>query len=365
MTGRPAIPGWWILHVDMDSFLASVEIRRRPELRGRPVVVGGDGDPTRPRQVVATASYEARAYGVSSGMPMQRALRKCPDAVFLPSDHPAYDAASAEVMDLLRSFGHPVEVWRWDEAFLGARLEAPEHLAQAVRHAVHDRTGLTCAVGIGDTKERAKMVTTFAKTAPEHIYRLDSGNWISTMGDREVVELWGIGKRTAARLATHGLRTVTDLAVADRKDLAAWFGPTIGPQLRRLARGGGSRTITTEPWLARSKSRQVTFPHDLTDAAVIADHVASMARELTAEISTDGRLVTHVGVTVRTRSFFTQVKTSKLPEITSDPDIVEVGARGVLARFEISRPVRLLGVRLDLLTPASAVREAGQGGRKP
>ena len=341
----------WILHVDMDSFLAAVEVRRRPELRGRPVVVGGDGDPTRPRQVVATASYEARAYGVHSGMPMQRALRKCPDAVFLPSDHPAYESASFEVIEVLRSFGYPVEVWGWDEAFIGAQHEIPEELAHAVRAAVHGRTGLTCAVGIGDTKERAKMATTFAKSVPGHIYRLDSSNWMSTMGDRDVTELWGIGKRTATRLAAHGLRTVVDLALADREDLAAWFGPTIGPRLRILARGGGSRTVTTEPWLARSKSRQVTFPSDLTDAAAIADQVGAIARELTAEISADGRLITHVGVTVRTRTFFTQVKTGKLPEITIDPDVVEAGARQVLARFEISRPVRLLGVRLDLDMP--------------
>jgi DNA polymerase IV len=352
VTAQPEVPGWWILHVDMDSFLAAVEVRRRPELCGRPVVVGGDGDPTRPRQVVATASYEARAYGVRSGMPMQRALRKCPDAVFLPSDHPAYDAASAEVMNVLRGFGYPVEVWGWDEAFLGARLEVPDELARAVRSAVHDRTGLTCAVGIGDTKERAKMATSFAKAATEHIYRLDSTNWMSTMGNRDVVELWGIGKRTAARLAAHGLHTVTDLALADSEDLAGWFGPTIGPHLRRLARGGGSRMITTEPWLARSKSRQVTYPSDLTDTAAIADQVVAMARELTAEVTADGRLVTHVGVTVRTKTFFTQIKTGKLPEPTTDPDIVEAGARRVLARFEITRPVRLLGVRLDLLTPA-------------
>jgi DNA polymerase IV len=332
----------------MDSFLASVEVRRRPELRGRPVVVGGDGDPTRPRQVVATASYEARAYGVRSGMPMKHALRKCPDAVFLPSDHPAYDAASAEVMEVLRSFGYPVEVWGWDEAFLGARHNVPEKLARAVRTAVQDRTDLTCAVGIGDTKERAKMATRCAKAAPERVYRLDSTNWMSTMGDRDVIDLWGIGKRTAARLGVHGLRTVTDLALADRGDLAAWFGPTIGPRLRILARGGGSLTITTEPWLARSKSRQVTFPSDLTDTAVIADQVAAMARELTAEVRADHRQVTHVGVTARTRTFFTQVKTGKLPEVTTDPDIVEAGARRVLSRFEISRPVRLLAVRLDL-----------------
>jgi DNA polymerase IV len=207
-------------------------------------------------------------------------------------------------MEVVRSFGYPVEVWGWDEAFIGAGLEIPEELAHAVRAAVHDRTGLTCAVGIGNTKERAKMATSFAKTAPDHIYRLDSSNWMSTMGDRDVIELWGIGKRTAARLAAYGVRTVTDLALADRDDPAAWFGPTIGPHLRRLARGGGSRMITSEPWLARSKSRQVTFPSDLTDAAVIADEVAAMARQLTSEVSADGRLVTHVGVTVRTKTFF-------------------------------------------------------------
>jgi DNA polymerase-4 len=339
---------WWLLHVDMDSFLAAVEVRRRPELRGRPVVVGGDGDPSRPRQVVATASYEARAYGVHSGMPMQRALRKCPHAVFLPSDHPAYEAASAEVMGVLRSFGYPVEVWGWDEAFLGASCSDPEELARAIRAAVQERTRLTCAVGIGDTKERAKMATSFAKTSPEHIYRLDSSNWMSIMGDRDVDELWGIGKRTAARLVAENLRSVTALALADRDDLAATFGPTIGPRLRVLARGGSSRTITTEPWLARSKSRQVTFPSDLTDADAIGDEVAAMARDLCAAIKAEGRQVTHVGVTVRTRSFFTQVKTGKLPEVTTDPEIVQAGARAVLARFDIKRPVRLLGVRLDL-----------------
>jgi DNA polymerase IV len=115
------------------------------------------------------------------------------------------------------------------------------------------------------------MATRFAKTSAEHIYRLDSSNWIPTMGGRDVEELWGIGKRTAARLAAHGLRTVTDLALADRADLAAWFGPTIGPRLRVLARGGSSRTVTSEPWLARSKSRQVTFASDLTEPDAICD----------------------------------------------------------------------------------------------
>jgi DNA polymerase IV len=143
MSATGSDDGWWLLHVDLDQFLAAVEIRRRPELRGLPVVVGGNGDPSRPRQVVATASYEARAYGVHSGMPLRTAARKCPHAVFLPADHAVYDDASAEVMEVVRSFGHPVEVWGWDEAILGACTADPERLAADIIAAVASRTGLT------------------------------------------------------------------------------------------------------------------------------------------------------------------------------------------------------------------------------
>jgi DNA polymerase-4 len=338
----------WILHIDMDQFVAAVEIRRRPELRGRPVVVGGDGDPSRPRQVVATASYEARAFGLHSGMPLQRAYRKCPDAVFLPSDGAAYDAASREVMEVLRSFGYPVEVWGWDEAVLGCRVADPEALATRIRATVAGATGLTCAVGIGETKERAKMATVFAKASPERVYRLSSANWMQIMGGRNVVELWGIGTRTAARLAEHELRTVAQLAAADREDLAAWFGPTIGPRLRVLARGGASRTVSTEEWVPRSRSKQVTYPTDLTDPSEIADQLARLTRDVCKEVFAEGRVATHVSVVVRTSTFFTQVKTGKLLEPTTQPLIVEARARDVLARFVITRPVRLLGVRVLL-----------------
>ena len=348
---QPPEPPWWLFHVDMDSFLAAVEVRRRPELAGRPVVVGGDGYPTRPRQVVATASYEARAFGVHSGMPLARALRRCPEAVFLPSDHPAYDAASAEVMEVIRSLGHPVEVWGWDEALLGAHTAEPERLAATIRDLVPERTGLSCAVGVGDTKERAKMATGFAKPEPQRVFRLDHANWFPIMGERPTIELWGIGKRTSTRLAEHGLHTVSDLARADPAALAGWFGPTTGPRLRLLARGGGARTVSTELWVPRSKSRQLTLPTDLDDPAEIAARIDELARGLCAEVAADGRVVTHVAVVVRTATFFTQVKTGKLAEATTDPDLVSGGARRVLGRFEIRRPVRLLGVRLDLAPP--------------
>ncbi|MET0692413.1 MAG: DNA polymerase IV [Propionibacteriaceae bacterium] len=341
-------PDQWILHVDMDQFVAAVEIRRRPELRGLPVVVGGDGDPRRPRQVVATASYEARAFGLRSGMPLPLALRKCPDAVFLPTDHAAYDEASAEVMEVLRSFGYPVEVWGWDEAVLGCRVADPEALAAEIRVAVLAETGLTCAVGIGETKERAKMATVFAKASPDRVYRLSSANWMTVMGDRDVTELWGIGTRTAARLAQHELRTVAQLAVADREELASWFGPTIGPGLRVLARGGASRTVSTEERVARSRSKQVTYPTDLTDPAEIAGQIAALTQDVCREVFAEGRVATHVSVVVRTSTFYTRIKTGKLPEPTTDAAVVLAGAQTVLERFEITRPIRLLGVRVVL-----------------
>ena len=156
----------WVLHLDLDQFIAAVEVRRRPELRGLPVIVGGDGNPDRPRQVVATASYEARRSGVDSGMPLRTAARRCPDAVFLPMDRAAYDAASDEVWAVVRELPVTVEVWGWDEGFLGTDAPDPLALAREARALVHARTGLTCCIGIGDNKLTAKLATGFAKAPP-------------------------------------------------------------------------------------------------------------------------------------------------------------------------------------------------------
>ncbi len=336
----------WVLHVDLDQFLAAVEVLRHPELAGRPVVVGGDGDPSRPRQVVATASYEAREYGVRSGMPLIRARRLCPDAVFLPSDRPAYDAASAEVMDTLRSLPVVVEVWGWDEAFLGARTADPEALAQFVKQRVFDETRLTCAVGIGHTRLQAKTATGFAK--PGGIARLSRETWMETMGDRPVTALWGIGARTAERLAQMDIRTVSELAGADHHELARRFGPTIGPNLKLTGMGGHVSPLVDAPHVPRSRSRETTFERDLLDRAEMENHVAQMAQEVTDAVVAEGRLVTHVAVKVRTANFFTRTKISKLAEPSTDADEVARVALVVLDRFELDRPIRLLGVRVVL-----------------
>ena len=152
----------WVLHVDLDQFIAAVEILRRPELRGRPVVVGGDGDPAK-RGVVSTASYEAREHGVHSGLPMRTAARRLPDAVFLPVDREAYEAVSDEVMAALRGLGHVVEVMGWDEAFTAVDTADPESVARQIQATIKAATRLDCSVGIGENKLQAKLATGFGK----------------------------------------------------------------------------------------------------------------------------------------------------------------------------------------------------------
>ena len=219
----------------MDQFIAAVELLRHPELAGLPVVVGGAGDPTQ-RSVVATASYAAREFGVHSGMPMRTALKKCPDAVFLPADNPAYEAASAEVQDVLRSFDVVVEVLGWDEAFLGAETADPELLAREIQAAVLAETRLHCSIGIGDNTLRAKLATEFGK--PAGIFRLTADNWESVMFDRPTRALWGIGAKTARKLDELGLHTVRR---AGRRPIRpSWppgSGPSTGPWMVQLALG--------------------------------------------------------------------------------------------------------------------------------
>jgi DNA polymerase-4 len=339
----------WVLHVDLDQFLAAVEVRRRPELAGLPVVVGGDGNPRRPRQVVATASYEARAFGIHSGMPLGQALRRCPTAVFLPSDRPAYDAASAEVMATLRTLPATVEVWGWDEAFLGVVTNDPEAFANDVKVRVMASTGLSCAVGIGDTRLLAKTATGFAK--PGGVARLTRREWIPTMGAKPVTAIWGIGARTALRLGELGIATVEDLARSDHEQLARVFGPTIGPHLRVLGLGGDDSPIVDEPHIVRGHSKEETFTTDVVDPTMVTAQVERLARDVTAEVVADGRRVTHVAVKVRTSNFFTRTKISKLAAPTTDATEVAVAALTVLARFGELRPVRLLGVRVVLELP--------------
>jgi DNA polymerase-4 len=346
----------WILHIDLDQFLASVEMGRHPELVGLPVIVGGSGDPAEARKVVTCASYEAREFGVHAGMPLRTAARRCPDATFLPSDPEAYDAASEQVMALLRDLGHPLEVWGWDEAYLGADVDDPEALARQIREVVAAATGLSCSVGISDNKQRAKVATGFAK--PAGIYTLTDSNWMTVMGDRPVDALWGVGPKTAKKLGGLDITTVWQLAHTDAELLTSTFGPRTGLWLLLLANGGGDDTVSSEPWVPRSRSHVVTFPRDLTDRAEMDSAVTQLARQALSEVVAESRIVTRVAVTVRTNTFYTRTKIRKLDEPTTDAGVIVAAALRVLDLFELDRPVRLLGVRLELQMPGGAVDEA-------
>lgn len=336
----------WVLHVDLDQFLASVELRRRPDLVGLPVIVGGNGDPTEPRKVVTCASYEAREFGVHAGMPLRSAARRCPEATFLPSDPAAYDAASADVMALLRDLGHPLEVWGWDEAYLAAETDDPVALAEHIRTVVAAETGLSCSVGISDNKQRAKVATGFGK--PAGVFTLTDRNWMDVMGPRPVDALWGIGPKTSKKLAALGITTVRELASADAELLTGTFGPSTGLWILLLAKGGGDAEVSSQPWVPRSRSHVVTFPRDLTDINEMRSAVTDLAMHALAEIVEQGRIVTRVAVTVRTATFYTRTKIRKLAEPTVDPTVITDTATAVLGLFELDRPVRLLGVRLEL-----------------
>jgi len=334
----------WVLHVDLDQFIAAVEVLRRPELRGLPVVVGGDGDPTK-RGVVATASYEARRFGVGSGVALRTAARRCPEAVFLPVDKPAYEAVSAEVMAVLRSFDVVVEVLGWDEAFLGLVTDEPEAVAHAVQERVRERTRLDSTVGIGQNKLQAKLATGFGK--PAGVFRLTHATWFEVLGNRSPEVLWGIGAKTSKKLDALGITSVRELAAADPAALAAEFGPTIGPWLVRLGRGDDPSPVVGSPYRARSRSRETTFQRDLDDWGQVQEEVVRLARQVTQDVVAEQRPAVRVVVKVRYAPFTTSTHGQSLAAPTESQSVIEQAALAALERFTSRRSVRLLGVRAE------------------
>ena len=348
MTTTPAAPSRWVLHVDMDQFLVAVELLRRPDLVGRPVIVGGRGDPTE-RAVVSTASYEAREHGVGSGMPLRVAVRKCPDAVLLPVDRPVYEAASARVMQTLKDLpGTVVEVLGWDEAFVGVHTDDPEATAGSVRAAVLEATGLHCSVGIGDTLVRAKTATGFGK--PRGTFMLTRDTWLDVMGERPTTALWGVGPRISARLAGLGIDTVAQLASAPVEVLVAELGPSGGAHVGRLGRGGGRDWPDDTPWVARAHGHETTYQRDL-DPSEVPDALRVLAEQVVADLRSEERAAMRVHLKVRVKPFFTSTKVRKLAEPTYDVDLIAATAHELYLALGDDRPVRLLGIRGEMVPP--------------
>ena len=339
----------WVLHVDLDQFIAAVEVLRHPELRGKPVIVGGDGDPTK-RGVVSTASYEARELGVNSGMPLRTAAKKAPDAVFMAVDKEAYEAVSVEVMAVLREFSPLVEVLGWDEAFVAVESEDPESVARSIQERVLFVTDLHCTVGIGQNKIQAKLATGFGK--PAGVFRITNDSWFEILGERSTDALWGIGSKTAKKLADLGVNTVWELARSNYKELAKHFGPTTGPWLVWLARGRETSPVVGTPYVPRSRSREITFQRNIAEWDVVREEIVRLAGQVVLDVRAEDRPVVRVVVKVRYAPFITKTHGHPLAEPTMDPAAIEEGALAALDRFTERDPVRLLGVRAEFTNPA-------------
>jgi DNA polymerase-4 len=302
-------------------------------------------------------------------MPLRVAKRKCPDAIFLPVDAPAYGEASAQVMDTLRSLswgGVPVivQVMGWDEAFLGpgpghGELGEPVDMASHVMESVLAATGLHCSVGIGDNKLRAKNATDFGK--PRGTYTLTADNWLEVMGARPTQELWGIGRKTAAKVAALGFETVEQLAASDPAVLATELGPTMGPYYRRLAIGLDNGPVDPTPYVPRAHGRETTFQADLDDWAVVAEEVRTLTARVLEDINAEGRPAVRVGVKIRFAPFITVTRSLTLPEPTNQLRVLEDAAVSLLDRLDAqqrARAVRLLGVRLEMTPPPDRTAES-------
>jgi DNA polymerase IV len=341
--------GCSILHVDMDAFFASVELARRPELRGRPVVVGGAD-----RGVVLAATYEARAFGVHSAMPMAVARRACPQAIVVPPDHGRYLAVSQSVIGMLGEVTALVEQVSVDEAFLdvsGARrrLGPPTTIGAGLRRRVLAEHGITCSVGVATTKFVAKLASTHAK--PDGMLLVPAASTVAFLRTLPVGALWGVGERTEAALARWGIRTVAELADTDVAVLQAAVGKVSGAHLHDLAWGRDPRPVQPER-SERSIGAETTFEHDLRDMDAVQGRVLELADRCAGRLRHQGLLARTVSVKVRTSDFRTVTRARTLGAPTDVAREIYLVARELVSAVDLhGLAVRLVGVRAEGLEP--------------
>jgi DNA polymerase-4 len=341
--------GRCIAHLDMDAFYVSVELRRRPELRGQPVIVAGTG----PRSVVTTASYEARRFGVGSAIPAARARRLCPHGVFLEPDFAYYREASRAVMALVRAVGEPVEVVGLDEAYLDlSALPAPHAAMRRLATQIEQATGLGCSIGIGPSKLVAKVASDAEK--PRGFVVLSREQAVARFASAPCVLVPGIGPKTAERLRALGVGTLGALAAAPYPRLASHFGSRFAAELQQRARFEDDSPVSQERKVV-SESREITFDEDIRDAQRLETILGQLVDRLCAALIAQHRRGRTVGIKVRLDDFSTHTRARTLPEAVSAADRVGPVALELLRRFAAPRPVRLLGVRVaGLEAPASA-----------
>jgi DNA polymerase IV (DinB-like DNA polymerase) len=336
-----------ILHLDMDSFYASVEMQDRPELRGKPVVIGADPKQGKGRGVVATCSYEARGFGIRSAMPISQAFVLCPHAVFLPPDFPRYVKASADVMAILKAHGFPLQQVSIDEAFLDvSRLgtfPAATDLAVRIKDTILTHLGLTCSIGLAPTKVVAKIASDVHK--PGGLTVVEPENLFSFLAPMPVRKIPGIGKKSEAVLFEMGIRTIRDLAAYDIQVLITRFGRS-AIALQDIA-AGIERSEVEEREGVKSVSRETTFADDTDDEHLIAAMMDALAEDVCRNLSDESLHCRTVTVKVRYQGFVTKTKARTLPHYTGDTATVRTCAHSLLRDIFDGRKIRLLGIRLS------------------
>lgn len=346
----------------MDAFYASVEMRESPGLRGLPVAVGGSGG----RGVVASASYEARAFGVASAMPVGRAKRLCPGLVVVPPRFDLYHADSKRLHDILRRFAPVVEGIGLDEAFLditgcAALFGSPLQLANALRKLVARDLGLFCSVGAGPNKLVAKLASKAAKPKASRggprpgagVVIVEPGDVLGFISPLPVEALWGVGPASAGRLHKLGITTVGELAMLPESALVALFGKAGGRTLRALARGEDERPVVADN-TPKSIGHEETFPIDITDRQELARRLVVMADSVAGRVRHHGMVARTVTIKIRYSDFTTVTRSHTFPSPQSTGPAFWGAARGLLDSVELREGLRLLGLSASGLLRAEA-----------
>jgi DNA polymerase-4 len=350
-------------HLDMDAFYASVELLERPDLKGLPVAIGGRGDPTR-RGVVTTATYEARAFGIHSGMALSVAARLCPACVFLPVDFERYRAASRRFKEAIAAVTPALEDRGIDEVYLDLSLVAggTRTLAHDLQDRVAAATGLSCSIGVAPNKLLAKIASDLDK--PRGITLVSAADVPGRIWPLPARKVPGIGPKADAKLEVLGLRTIGDIAARESGWLRAQFGERYGGWLHRAAQGVDDRPLDLDPE-PRSRSRETTFERDLhpqRDWQALSAVLATLSHQVADDLRKRGYRGRTIGIKLRYADFKTLTRDRTLSVATDDPATIRRAAFDCLQRAEPSRPIRLIGVRAGELSPAGAPPSAAARG---
>jgi DNA polymerase IV (DinB-like DNA polymerase) len=350
-TPQSSCPHRIILHVDMDAFFASVEVREHPGFKGKPVIVGADPKGGQGRGVVSTASYEARIFGIHSAMPISKAYERCPHGIYIRPNFELYTTVSSQVMDIGRSYGDRFEQVSIDEAYIdlssAGSFNSARERAGAMKQEILNTMGLTCSVGIGPSKVVAKIASDFRK--PDGMTVVDTGHVEAFLSPLPVEKIPGVGKKTREVFHRIGITTIGELAKVDVQELITLFGKW-GVVIHDLASGKDEREVLEQEGY-KSISRETTFDEDTSDTGVLRHVLDEMSDELYSTVLGEGLRFKTVTIKVRDEHFHTYTRSKTLDRFTNDSILMKDAAHALFDRSAGGKKVRLVGLRLSCFEP--------------